>query len=116
MQRLKELKKSYRENYDKLKGLRGEVYYIQQSIDTLKQQLVGAFEDWFSATFEEDEATQTLPGGQKSQRTLQQTLQPDGEDEVEGRDADPDAVAFIKAKRKVDDLHKAKRQERKGLA
>ena len=36
LQRLKELKKNYRDSYDNLKSLRGEVYYIQQSIDTLK--------------------------------------------------------------------------------
>ncbi len=35
-------------------------------------------------------------------------------DGIEGRDTDPDAMAFIKAKRNVDDLHKAKRQEKKG--
>ena len=34
-------------------------------------------------------------------------------EEQEGKDIDPDAVAFIKAKRKVDDLHKAKRHEKK---
>ena len=35
-------------------------------------------------------------------------------DEAEGVDVDPDALAFIKAKRKVDDLHKAKRFEKNG--
>lgn len=33
--------------------------------------------------------------------------------ELEGRDIDPEALAFIKAKRKVDDLHKAKKHEKK---
>ena len=28
LQRMKELKKQYRENYEQLKSLRGEVYYI----------------------------------------------------------------------------------------
>ena len=51
LQRMKELKKTYRDNYEQLKSLRGEVYYIQQSIDQLKQQLVSAFEDWYIATF-----------------------------------------------------------------
>lgn len=41
------------------------------------------------------------------------TFDEQGEGE-EGKDIDPDAMAFIKAKRKVDDLHKAKRQEKKG--
>lgn len=31
----------------------------------------------------------------------------------EGRDFDPDALAFIKAKRKVDDLQKAKKYEKR---
>ena len=33
--------------------------------------------------------------------------------EREGRDIDPDALAFIKAKRKVDDLQKAKKYEKR---
>lgn len=37
LQRMKELKKAYRETYEQLRTLRGEVNYIQQSIDTLKQ-------------------------------------------------------------------------------
>ena len=32
---------------------------------------------------------------------------------VEGRDIDPDALAFIKAKRKVDDLQRAKKMEKR---
>jgi hypothetical protein len=39
-------------------SLRGEVFYIQQSIDTLKQQLVSNFEDWYTQNyFEEDNNT-----------------------------------------------------------
>ena len=34
-------------------------------------------------------------------------------DEIEGRDIDPEALAYIKTKRKVDDLHKAKKHEKK---
>lgn len=33
--------------------------------------------------------------------------------EVEGRDIDPDALAFIAAKRKVDDLQRAKKAEKR---
>lgn len=54
--------------------------------------------------------------------TLKRTLVDAGEDtegtirpaaEVEGKDVDPDAVAFIKAKRNVDDLQRAKKQEKR---
>ena len=52
---------------------------------------------------EERNMTVTGSGGQDNE----------GEEEIEGRDVDPDAMAFIKAKKKVDDLHKAKKMEKK---
>ena len=55
LQRMRELKKVYRERYEQLITLRGEVFYIQQSIDTLKQQLVSNFEDWFSQYYYEED-------------------------------------------------------------
>ena len=56
LQKMKEMKKIYRLNFDSLKQAKGQVHYIQQTIDTLKQNLVSSFEDWFSQTFltEED--------------------------------------------------------------
>ena len=55
MQRMRDLKKVYRERYEQLMSLRGEVFYIQQSIDTLKSQLVSNFEDWYTQNYYEDE-------------------------------------------------------------
>ena len=55
IQRMKEFKKVYRGNYDQLKDVKSQVFYIQQSIDSLKQSLVGAFEDWFTQNFDEDD-------------------------------------------------------------
>jgi hypothetical protein len=37
----------------------------------------------------------------------------DQSEEIEGRDIDSDAMAFIKAKRNVDELHRAKKFEKK---
>ncbi len=51
LQKMKELKKVYRTNFDSLKEAKAQVHYIQQSIDTLKQSLVSAFEEWFLQTF-----------------------------------------------------------------
>jgi hypothetical protein len=45
---MKELKKIYKQNYNALKEAKGQVHYIQQTIDTLKQNLVSSFEDWYS--------------------------------------------------------------------
>jgi hypothetical protein len=45
---MKELKRIYRENFEKLREAKAQVFYIQQTIDSLKQSLVGAFEDWYT--------------------------------------------------------------------
>lgn len=34
LQKMKELKKSYRENYEQLKSIKGEVFFIQQSVNS----------------------------------------------------------------------------------
>lgn len=61
IQRMKELKKVYRENFNQLKDAKTQVFYIQQSIDSLKQSLVGAFEDWYTQNFDEgDDMLSTL--------------------------------------------------------
>lgn len=62
LQKMKELKKIYKQNYNALKDAKAQVHYIQQSIDTLKQNLVSAFEDWYSQTFllEDDLQTTSL--------------------------------------------------------
>lgn len=60
IQRMKELKKVYRNNFDNLKEVKGQVFYIQQTIDSLKQSLVSGFEEWYIQTFEDDAAAATL--------------------------------------------------------
>lgn len=52
---MKELKKSYRESFEQLKNIKAEVFYIQRSIDELKQSLVSAFEEWYANTFDEED-------------------------------------------------------------
>ena len=51
LQKMKELKNFYKQNYNALKEAKGQVHYIQQTIDTLKQNLVSSFEEWYSQTF-----------------------------------------------------------------
>ena len=69
------------------------------------------------------QTTKLRPGNNSSMRQLAVDLMDelDGDlmgtqlqsGEREGRDIDPDALAFIKAKRKVDDLQKAKKYEKR---
>lgn len=59
LQKMKEQKKVYRQNFDNLKQTKSQLFYISQTIDTLKQQLVSTFEEWYSLTFDEDELMQS---------------------------------------------------------
>jgi len=47
LKEMKDLKKNYRDNYDKLKNIKGEVNDIQSNIDGCKQQLILNFEQWY---------------------------------------------------------------------
>jgi hypothetical protein len=47
LKEMKDLKKNYRENYDRLKNLKVEVNDIQTNIDNYKQQLIVNFEQWY---------------------------------------------------------------------
>ena len=55
LKQLKEFKKVYRENFDKYKGLKGDAFFIQNSIDQMKEQLIFKFEVWYDENFESPE-------------------------------------------------------------
>lgn len=49
---LKDLKKTYRANFQQLKVTKDQMSAIQSSIDHAKQQLVSKFEEWYEENFE----------------------------------------------------------------
>lgn len=49
---LKDLKKAYRNTFQELKQVKGQLSSIQASIDHAKQQLVAQFEEWYEDNFE----------------------------------------------------------------
>lgn len=53
LKQLKEHKKTYRVNFDKYKELKGECFYIQSSIDQLKEKLIHEFEVWYNENCEQ---------------------------------------------------------------
>lgn len=53
LKQLKDYKKLYRENFDKFKQLKGDIFYIQSCIDQLKEQLIFKFEVWFDENFDQ---------------------------------------------------------------
>lgn len=120
LKEMKDLKRNYRDNFDKLKNFKVEVADIQANIDNTKQQLIYNFENWYLQEFEpggegaelnyaeEGEGLTTVKGATKAAGTFQAYKG----DSLVGEDVDDDAMAFIRAKKKVDSLHKAKKLEK----
>lgn len=57
LKEMKDLKKNYKENYDKFKNLKEEINDLQTNVDNLKQQLVLSFENWYIDEFDLIEGT-----------------------------------------------------------
>jgi len=53
---LKDLKKQYRYHYDEFKELQNEIRFTSQAIDNSKAKLINNFEEWYSETFEDEQA------------------------------------------------------------
>jgi kinesin family protein 6/9 len=52
LKQLKEHKKVYRENFDKYKSLKSDAFFVQSSLDKLKEDLIFQFECWYEEHFE----------------------------------------------------------------
>ena len=112
---MKEIKKQYRDYFSELKEVKGEVFFLQQGINTTKEKLVASFEEWYANTFDMEDGTDDYTLGEQFFESGRfggemDTLRTNKEqEEVEGVHQDPDAMAFIRAKKKVDDLNRAKK-------
>ena len=49
---MKELKREYRDNFNKLKAYKQELRSLQENIDVSKEQLIFQFENWYNEEFE----------------------------------------------------------------
>ena len=52
LKELKDVKRIYRDNFTKLKGLKQEIASLQANIDASKEQMIFRFENWYADTFE----------------------------------------------------------------
>eukprot|EP01022_Parablepharisma_sp_SALTPOND_P024934 TRINITY_DN562_c0_g1_i1.p25 TRINITY_DN562_c0_g1~~TRINITY_DN562_c0_g1_i1.p25 ORF type:complete len:235 (+),score=57.25 TRINITY_DN562_c0_g1_i1:25798-26502(+) len=106
---LKDHKKVYKQNYDEYHAMKSDVLIIKQNIDQLKQQLILSFDDWYDKTYG------PYLGMSNQGSTLLQ-FQMEGESkEYEQKleeEIDPEALAYIRAKKKVETTHKAKKIEK----
>lgn len=67
LREMKDLKKAYRETYEKLKQVKVAIQDAQMNIDGMKHQMVIEFERWYSEEFE-------VSPEQMQQQMLQNTI------------------------------------------
>lgn len=104
IKQLKDLKKTYREKYDDLKKIKDEVNNISLAIDQSKQKLIYDFEGWYG---ERLTSTQNVKSASRLPQ-IESTIHTAEMNRIE--ESDPDAMAYIRAKKNVDTIHKAKKQ------
>jgi kinesin family protein 6/9 len=93
---MKELKQDYRLKYSSLQDLKQDNQRLSQAIEQGRTRLVAEFEAWYEDKF----------GGRVSFKVPETKAELTKADE----DVDPDALAYIKAKKNVVTLHRAKKQ------
>ena len=52
LREMKDLKRDYRENFSKLKGMKSDLNSLQNNINTSKDQMIISFENWYADEFE----------------------------------------------------------------
>jgi len=133
LREMKDLKRQYRDLYSKLRDCRSEMTYSQQAIDSNKQRLVGEFEEWYADTFaEEGTGVSALEGMGSARGTMEHSKQTSGAnspqklvrdpemdedlneedgEEREGVDIDNNALAYIRSRKNVLNLAKARKNK-----
>ena len=107
---LKDHKKVYKTNYDEYLALKSEVLIIKQNIDKLKQQLILSFDEWYEKTYG-PYLSASNQGSTILQAQMEGTESKEYEQKLED-DIDPEALAYIRAKKNVETTHKAKKIEK----
>ena len=104
---MKDLKRHYRENYEKLRQVKISIADAQNNVDGMKQQIVLEFERWYLDEFEMP-ATSNTSDHQTTMITYAGGLTDNNGGE--GLIADEEAETYLRAKKHVDTLHRAKKQ------
>lgn len=96
---LKELKRGYKDRFEELRRTKNESEEITQAIDQTRHRLIDEFDVWVEGKY-----GSAAPKGADISGVSDPEAKP-GQDDV-----DPDALSYIKAKKNVDTLHRAKKQ------
>lgn len=113
LKQMKDMKKMYRDCFGKLKTQKSNYADVLAQIDVIKERLISDFENWYASEF--DVPDQMLENTYN--QNLQNDLKANKADSVFGgsnaANEEDDQDVFMRAKRKVDVLARAKRNEKK---
>lgn len=98
---LKELKKRFKAETDKIKELKSIIVLVNQNIQQAKSILLQKFEEFFQKRYLIPLHVQVEDQTPKDEEVISV-----------GEDVDADALAYIRAKKKVDFIHKIKKQDK----
>lgn len=106
LKHMKDQKKQYRDSFAHLKEMKVNLSNNQTRIDVIKEQLIASFEEWYATEFETPSDLMQAGFGQ----SLQNEYKADVKDV--SNTMDEDQATFLRAKKRVETLAKAKRIEK----
>ena len=108
---MKDLKKAYRDSFAKLKTLKMEHVENQKQIDVIKEQLISQFEEWYAQEFDVPNAAMENAYNANLQNEFKPATQAPSEF-GDSNTVDDDQAVYMRAKRKVETLARAKRLDK----
>ena len=113
LKQMKDMKKMYRDCFGKLKTQKSNFSDVNAQIDVVKEHLISDFENWYASEFEVPDMVLENTYNQN----LQNDMKENKADSVFGGsnavNEDDDQDVFMRAKRKVDVLARAKKTEKR---
>ena len=110
LRQMKDLKKTYRDNFNILKNNKHELSETSKQIDLIKEQLIAQFEIWYAEEFEVPGAHLESSYNQNLQAELK--VEQKADSVFGGSQIDEDQDLFMRTKKKVEVLNRAKKLEK----
>ena len=107
LKQMKDSKKQYRDSFANLKDMKIDLANNQRKIDVVKEQLISGFEEWYQSEFEVPDSFMQSGFDANIQNEYKAAA-----NEIDSNTLDEDQATFMRAKKKVDTLAKAKRLEK----
>ena len=109
LRKMKDLKKIYRDNFTLLKNAKTDHAENGRQIDMIKERLISAFEQWYATEFDVPAAGLDLA---YNATLMQEAANASESGYGASQHQDEDQVTFMRAKKKVEVLARAKRLEK----